>query len=58
MENQQQQKIVEAREALQRAKAIRRSRKEFGVDGIRHHVKDVDSDWLENWSEPSSRSLN
>lgn len=49
--------IIEARVALETARALRRSRREFGVDGIRHHVKDVDGDWLENW-DSNSISLN
>lgn len=50
--------IAEAREALDRARALRRSRRKFGVDGICHHVRDVDGDWLENWSDGVSISLN
>lgn len=45
------QKVSKAKEALQRARALRESRKVFGVDGINQFVDDVDGDWLENWSE-------
>ncbi|KJH73097.1 hypothetical protein [Aliterella atlantica] len=45
------QKIAKAKEALQRARALRESRKVFGVDGISQFVEDVDGDWLEKWSE-------
>jgi len=44
------QKINSAREALQRVRALRETRKVTGVEGIRHHVDDVDGDWLENWT--------
>lgn len=50
--------IGRAREALERARALRRARREFGTDGISRYVKNVDGDWLENWSESSSVSLN
>jgi hypothetical protein len=45
------QTICKAREALQKARALRESRQTLGVDGIRQFVDDVDGDWLENWSE-------
>ncbi|WP_414544433.1 hypothetical protein [Nostoc sp. CCY0012] len=44
-------RITRAREALSRARALRRSRRRMGVDGIHQFVKDVDGDWLENWTE-------
>ena len=50
--------IREAREALERARALRRSRRKHGVDGIRQFVADVDGDWMENWSTSASISLN
>ncbi len=45
------QKIDKAKETLQRARALRESRKVFGVDGISQFVDDVNGDWLEKWSE-------
>lgn len=52
MSNQlKEEKIARAREALQMSRDLRRSRRELGVDGIRQFVKDVDGDWLENWSD-------
>ena len=45
------QKISKAKEALQQARALRESRKVFGVDGISQFVDDVDDDWLEKWSQ-------
>lgn len=45
------QKVGKAKEALQQARALRESRKVFGVDGINQFVDDVDGDWLEKWSE-------
>jgi hypothetical protein len=54
MSNQlKEEKITRAREALEMARSLRRSRREMGVDGIRQFVKDVDGDWLENWSSSS-----
>lgn len=53
-----QQRISGAREALHRARALRSSRRTLGVDGICQHVKDVDGDWLENWSDEKHTSLN
>lgn len=41
------QKIDKAKEALQRARDLRKSRKVFGVDGISQLVDDVDSYCLE-----------
>lgn len=41
------QKIDQAKEALQRSRDLRESRKLFGVDGLSQFVDDVDSDWLE-----------
>lgn len=56
MSNQlKEEKITRAREALQMSRDLRRSRRELGVDGIRQFVKDVDGDWLENWSDTSYR---
>lgn len=45
------QKVANAKEALQRARALRESRKVFGIDGISQFVDDLDGDWLEKWSE-------
>ncbi|MUH00235.1 hypothetical protein F7734_51390 [Scytonema sp. UIC 10036] len=45
-----QQRISRAREALQRSRDLRNSRRTLGVDGIRQFVKDVDGDWLDNWA--------
>ena len=56
--NSQEKKTNKAMQALERARALNRSRRAFGVDGICHHVRDVDGDWLENWSEGVSVSLN
>jgi hypothetical protein len=42
--------IAKARAALERARALRHSRRDFGVDGICHYVEDVDGNWLEDWS--------
>lgn len=50
------QKIGKAKEVLQRARALRESRKVFGVDGINQLVEDVDGDWLEKWSEEDTFS--
>jgi len=58
LKNQQEKKISKAMQALERARALNRSRRDFGVDGICRHVRDVDGDWLENWSEGVSVSLN
>lgn len=43
--------ISRARESLERARALRHSRRVHGVDGIRQFVKDVDGDWLDNWTD-------
>lgn len=51
-----QQKVDKAKEALQRARALRESRKVFGVDGISQIVDDVEGDWLEKWSEEETLS--
>ncbi|MEH1814661.1 MAG: hypothetical protein V7K26_30835 [Nostoc sp.] len=45
------QRVDEARDALQRARDLRHSRRVHGVDGIRQFVKDVDGDWLDNWTD-------
>ena len=50
------QKVSKAKEALQRARALRKSRKVFGVDGISQFVDDVDGNWLEEWSEADKLS--
>ncbi len=50
------QKVSKAKEALQRARALRESRKVFGVDGISKFVDDVDGDWLEKWYEEDTLS--
>lgn len=47
----EEQRVVRAREALQRARELRHSRRVHGVDGIRQFVKDVDGDWLDNWTD-------
>ncbi len=47
----QEQKITRARVALQRSRELKRSRRAMGVDGIRQFVKDVDGDWLDNWTD-------
>jgi hypothetical protein len=51
------QKISSAREALQRVRALRETRKVAGVEGIRQHVEDVDGDWLEKWFVEDPGSL-
>lgn len=43
--------ITRARVALQRSRELKRSRRAMGVDGIRQFVKDVDGDWLDNWTD-------
>lgn len=43
--------VARAREALQRVRSLRESILSKGIDGIYDHVKDVDGDWLENWTE-------
>lgn len=48
-ETQYKQIICKAKEALQRARALRKSRRVFGVDGINQLVDAVDGDWLEKW---------
>ena len=58
LETLREKKSLLAREALERARSLRRARKEFGIDRICHHIKDVDGDWLEKWSDPSSVSQN
>lgn len=50
LENCREQRISKARAALQRARALRHSRRTLGVDGISQYIEDVDGDWLENWS--------
>lgn len=47
----QEEKIARARVALQRSRELKRSRRAMGVDGIRQFVKDVDGDWLDNWTD-------
>ncbi|MBV9387199.1 MAG: hypothetical protein JOZ78_12310 [Chroococcidiopsidaceae cyanobacterium CP_BM_ER_R8_30] len=37
---------------------MRQARRELGVNGICHHIEDVDGDWLENWSDPDKVSVN
>ena len=49
------QRIGRAREALQRARELRQSRRLMGVNGIRQFVKDVDGDWLNDWTETTKR---
>lgn len=50
-------KLDRARKALERARALRRTRRDFGVDGICQHIADVDGDWIENWSDEASISM-
>lgn len=50
--------ISRAREALERARALRRARREFGVDGITRYIENVDGEWLEDWSDSNSMPLN
>ena len=38
------------KEALQRARDLRRAYRKYGVNAIYQFVSDVDGDWLENWS--------
>ena len=51
LETSREQRVARAREALQRARSLRATRRAIGVDGICQHVAGVDSNWLENWSE-------
>lgn len=46
-----QQRVERAKEALQRARDLRQSRRVMGVDGIHQFVKDVDGDWLNDWTD-------
>lgn len=48
------QNITRAKAALERVRSIRRTRRSLGVDGICEHVKDVDGNWLENWTDEES----
>ena len=50
-------KIARAREALERARALRSTRRDFGVDGICQHIADVDGDWIETWLDEASISM-
>lgn len=50
-------KLDRARKALERARDLRRTRRDFGIDGICHHITDVDGDWIENWSDEASISM-
>lgn len=43
--------VARLREALKRARSLRQSLRNSGVDGIYEHVEDVDGDWLENWTD-------
>jgi len=45
-----QQKVNKVMQSLKRARALVRSREEFGVDGICNFIEGVDGDWLENWT--------
>lgn len=47
MTTEEQNRIRKVRVALERARALRRSRREFGVNGIHQFVENVDSEWLE-----------
>lgn len=48
--------VGKEKQAIHRARALRESRKVFGVDGITQLVDDVDGDWLEKWSEEDTFS--
>jgi hypothetical protein len=50
----QEQAISTAREALQRVRALRNTRKLSGVDGICQHIENVEGDWLERWHDEDS----
>ncbi|MBR8834118.1 MAG: hypothetical protein DSM106950_08770 [Stigonema ocellatum SAG 48.90 = DSM 106950] len=50
------QNITRAKAAIKRVRSIRRSRRSLGVDGICEHVKDVDGNWLENWTDEETRN--
>jgi len=43
--------------SIQTARVLRHSRRTLGEDGIYQHVEDVDSNWLENWSDESNPAL-
>ncbi|WP_375514657.1 hypothetical protein [uncultured Nostoc sp.] len=47
------QRIARAKEALESVRELRRAKKRMGVDAIYQFVKDVDGDWLENWTDAS-----
>lgn len=42
---------------LDRARVLRRTRRDLGVDGICQHISNVDGDWIENWSDEASLSM-
>ena len=41
--------ITRLKEALQRARDLRKAKRLYGVNAIYKFVSDVDGDWLENW---------
>lgn len=43
--------MQKAREALQRVRALRNSRRLMGVNGIHQFVSGVDGDWMNEWTE-------
>lgn len=47
------QRITRAREALESVRELRRAKKRLGVDAIYEFVKDIDGNWLENWTDTS-----
>ncbi|MEH2293478.1 hypothetical protein [Nostoc sp.] len=52
------QKVTRARVALESARELRRSKRLMGVDAIYQFVKDVDGEWLENWTDISDAEIN
>ncbi len=51
------QKVTRARVALESARELRRSKRLMGVDAIYQFVKDVDGEWLENWTDISDAEI-
>lgn len=51
------QRVARARETLQSARELRRSKRNMGVDAIYQFVQDVDGEWLENWKDISDDEI-
>lgn len=46
-----QEKLQKFKQSLNTSRALQKARLSDGVDGIDHFVEEVESDWLETWSE-------